>query len=371
MPKASIEGCLVILLRIYMFYYLGMKLVPFFNSFQVIHYVSFRALMGLLSTFFMSIFLGKRFIAFSAQAFANTARPFTPENHQQKGSTPTMGGLFIIIMTLFNVLLWCDMSRAEPWILGLALLLFGFIGFWDDISKVRYKKGISARLKFRLQIVCAFLLILSWIYLKNPSWVIYAPIFKGLVLPLGYLFIPWLIFVIVGTSNAVNLTDGLDGLAIGVLITNFVFFGSVAYVSGHIDFANYLHMPFVGCSEAVIVAAVLVGACLGFYWFNAYPAEIFMGDVGSLSLGATLAMFAIMTRQEMLLPLVGGVFVVEVMSVILQIASIKLRGKRIWKMTPLHHHFEMIGWKETKVTTRFHIITLVLSLFAAICLKIR
>ena len=354
-----------------MLYYLGMKLVPFFNSFQVIHYVSFRALMGLLTTFFMSLMLGKRFIEFSARAFQNTARPFTPENHQQKGSTPTMGGLFIIAMTLINMALWSDLTHSESWILGLSLILFGGIGLWDDIFKVKFKKGISARLKFRLQILCAFLLLIVWIYLKNPSWVIYAPIFKGLVIPLGYLFIPWLIFVIVGTSNAVNLTDGLDGLAIGALITNFVFFGGVSYISGHIDFAHYLHIPYMGCSEAVIVAAVLTGACLGFYWFNAYPAEIFMGDVGSLSLGATLAMFAIMTRQEMLLPIVGGLFVAEAMSVIVQITSIKLRGKRIWRMAPLHHHFEMIGWKETKVTTRFHILTLILSLFAAICLKLR
>ncbi len=354
-----------------MLYWLGMKLVPFFNSFRVIHYISFRSIMGLLTTFFMSIILGKRFIAFSAGSFQNTARPFTPENHQQKGSTPTMGGLFIILMTLLNMALWINWAHYEPWILALTLILFGAIGLCDDISKVKYKKGISAQLKFRLQLSSALLVSMLWIYLQNPSWVIYVPIFKVLVIPLGYLFIPWLILIIVGTSNAVNLTDGLDGLAIGTLITNFVFFGAVAYVSGHLDFANYLHIPYMGCSEAVIVAAIVTGASLGFYWFNAYPAEIFMGDVGSLSLGAILAMLAIITRQEMLLPIVGGVFVAEVMSVILQIGSIKLFKKRIWKMAPLHHHFEMIGWKETKVTTRFHIVTLMLSLLAAICLKLR
>lgn len=354
-----------------MLYYVGMKLVPFFSSLQVVHYTSVRSILGLLCTFLVSILLGKRFIAFSASVFQNTARPFTPENHQQKGSTPTMGGLFIILMSLINIALWCDLSHIEPWILALSLILFGGIGLWDDISKVKYKKGISARLKFRLQLVCAFLLVASWIYLQSPSWMVYIPIFKGFTIPLGLLFIPWLVLIIVGTSNAVNLTDGLDGLAIGALITNFVFFGGVAYVAGHIDFANYLHIPYMGCSEAVIVAAILTGASLGFYWFNAYPAEIFMGDVGSLSLGATLAMLAIITRQEMLLPIVGGLFVAEAMSVILQIASIKLRGKRLLKMAPLHHHFEMIGWKETKVTTRFHIVTLMLSLLAAICLKVR
>ncbi|MBI2344522.1 phospho-N-acetylmuramoyl-pentapeptide-transferase [Candidatus Dependentiae bacterium] len=354
-----------------MLYYLGMKFVPFFSSFQVIHYISFRAIMALLTTFFMSVLLGRRFIAFSASAFQNTARPFTPENHQQKGSTPTMGGIFIIGISFLNIALWCDLTRQEPWILALSLILFGAIGLLDDISKVKFKKGISARLKFRLQLICAILVILFWIVLKNPSWVIYMPIFKELIMPVGVFFIPWLILVIVGTSNAVNLTDGLDGLAIGILITSFVFFGGVAYISGHIDFAHYLHMPYVGCSEAVIVAAVLTGACLGFYWFNAHPAEIFMGDVGSLSLGATLAMFAIITRQEMLLPIVGGVFVAEALSVILQIASIKIFKRRILRMSPLHHHFEVIGWRETKVTTRFHIITLILSLFAAVCLKLR
>ncbi len=351
--------------------YLGMYLANFLSSFQVFHYISFRAIMGLLSTFFMGLLLGKRFIVFSASLFENTARPFTPENHQQKGSTPTMGGLFIIILTLLNTLLWCDLRSFQPWILLLTLVLFGLIGFLDDIFKVRFKKGISSRLKFRLQLICSLILALLWIFLQDPTYEVFMPIFKGFTIPLGLLFVPWLIFIITGTSNAVNLTDGLDGLAIGVLLINFVFFGGVLYIGGHADFASYLHVPFVGSGEAVIVAAVLTGACLAFFWFNAYPAEIFMGDVGSLSLGATLAMMAIMTRQEMLLPIVGGVFVAEAASVILQIGSIKLRGKRIFKMAPLHHHFEMLGLKESKVTTRFHIATLILSLFAAICLKVR
>jgi phospho-N-acetylmuramoyl-pentapeptide-transferase len=354
-----------------MLYYAGMSLAKLFPSFQVIHYISFRAIIALLSTFFIGLLLGKRFINFSAQVFQNTARPFTPENHQQKGSTPTMGGLFIIGLTLINSLLWCDLGLFQPWILLITLVFFGAIGLWDDISKVKSKKGISAKLKFRLQLLCALILAVSWVWLQNPSYEVYMPIFKGFMIPLGCLFIPWLVFVIVGTSNAVNLTDGLDGLAIGTLLINFVFFGGVLYMGGHADFASYLHLPFVGSGEAVIVAAVLTGACLAFYWFNAYPAEIFMGDVGSLSLGATLAMMAIMTRQEMLLPIVGGIFVAEAMSVILQIGSIKLFGKRIFKMAPLHHHFELIGFKESKVTIRFHIATLILSLFAAICLKIR
>jgi len=355
-----------------MLYYLGMHAMQTFSSLQVVHYVSFRAIMGLLTTFALSLLLGKRFIAFSAQTFQNTARPFTPENHQTKGSTPTMGGLFIIAMVLVNMLLWCDLGKPEVWILGFCLISFGGIGLLDDVSKVWYKKGISARLKFSLQLFCALFVTVGWIWLKNPSWVIYAPIFKGLVVPVGYLFIPWIILIIVGTSNAVNLTDGLDGLAIGALLINFVFFSGVAYVAGHAEFASYLHIAYTGCSEAVIIGAILIGASLGFYWFNAYPAEIFMGDVGSLALGAVLATLAVISRQEMLLAISGGLFVAEALSVILQIASVKLRkGKRIFKMAPLHHHFELMGWKESKVTVRFHIITLVLCLCGAICLKVR
>ena len=251
------------------------------------------------------------------------------------------------------------------------MTLFGAIGLWDDISKVIFKKGISAKLKFRLQLICALLIALSWIWLQAPTSEIFMPIFKWFTIPLGLLFLPWLLFVIIGTSNAVNLTDGLDGLAIGVLLINYVFFGGLLYITGHAEFASYLHLPYMGTGEAVVFTAALIGACLSFFWFNAYPAEIFMGDVGSLSLGATLAVMAIMTRQEMLLPIVGGVFVAETLSVILQIASIKLLGKKIFKMAPLHHHFEMIGVKESKVTIRFHIVTLILSLFAAIFLKLR
>lgn len=355
-----------------MLFYLGMQAMQTFSFFQVVHYISFRAIMGLLSAFGFSLLLGNKFIAFSARTFQNTARPFTPENHQAKGSTPTMGGLFIIAVVLINMLLWCDLSKPEVWILGFCMVSFGGIGLLDDLAKIRHKRGISARLKMGLQLICALFLTVGWIWLKNPSWVIYMPIFKDFVLPIGYLLIPWIVFVIVGTSNAVNLTDGLDGLAIGTLLINFVFFSGVVYVAGHAEFASYLHVAYTGCSEAVIVGAILIGASLGFFWFNAYPAEIFMGDVGSLALGAVLATLAVMAQQEMLLLVAGGLFVAEALSVIFQIISVKLRhGKRIFRMAPLHHHFELMGWKESKVTIRFHIITLILCLCAAICLKVR
>lgn len=354
-----------------MLYHLALALTSHLSALNVIHYVSFRAIIGLLSTFGMSLLFGRRCIDFSRKTFQNNARPFTPQSHQIKGSTPTMGGLFVILVSTINIILWTDLTKAEPWIMIATLSLFGSIGLLDDLFKIWYKKGISARLKFRLQLLCAFGLTMLWFLLKSPTSTICIPIFKHINIDLGYLIIPWAIFIIVGTSNAVNLTDGLDGLAIGTLLLNFSFFAGVAYMAGHAEFASYLQIPFAMCSQLVIVGAILIGASLGFFWFNAHPAQIFMGDVGSLSLGAALAMMAIITRQELLLPITGGIFVIEALSVITQIFSIKTFGKKIFHMAPLHHHFEMLGWSESKVTMRFHIITLVLCLCAAMVLKIR
>jgi phospho-N-acetylmuramoyl-pentapeptide-transferase len=354
-----------------MIYHLALILTTHFSALNVVHYVSVRAIVGLLSTFAMSLLFGSRFIDFSRKKFQNNARPFTPQNHQIKGATPTMGGLFILLISTINIVLGCDLTKAEPWIIIATLSLFGGIGLLDDIYKVWYKKGISARLKFRLQLLCAFAVIMLWFWLKNPSTSICVPIFKHINIDLGYLIIPWAMFIIVATSNAVNLTDGLDGLAIGTLLLNFSFFSCVAYMAGHAEFASYLQIPFAMCSQLAIVGTILIGASLGFFWFNAHPAQIFMGDVGSLSLGAALAMMAIMTRQELLLPITGGIFVIEALSVITQIFSIKTFGKKLFHMAPIHHHFEMQGWSESKVTVRFHIITLMLCLCAAMVLKIR
>ncbi|MBP6892632.1 phospho-N-acetylmuramoyl-pentapeptide-transferase [Candidatus Babeliales bacterium] len=354
-----------------MIYHLASTLTAYASACNILHYVSFRAIMGLMTTFFMSLALGGRFIDFSRKKFQNNARPFTPENHQSKGATPTMGGLFILFVSIVNMALWCNWSKAELWIMASTLIFFGLIGLLDDLYKTWYKKGISARLKFRLQLLCALGVTTLWIWLKSPTWVICTPFFKGINLDLGYLIIPWVIFILVGTSNAVNLTDGLDGLAIGTLLVNFSFFAGIAYLAGHVEFASYLQIPFADCSELTIIGAVLIGACLGFFWFNAHPAQIFMGDVGSLSLGAALAMMSIIARQELLLPIAGGIFVLEALSVIGQIFSIKIFGKKLFHMAPLHHHFEMQGWSESKVTVRFHIITLLLCLCAAMTLKIR
>ncbi len=354
-----------------MLYYFATLFQPSLSALNVVHYVSFRAIMGLMTAFGMSVLLGDRFIAFSRRVFQNRARPFTPASHLEKGSTPTMGGLFILQIALFNVFLWCDLQKPEAWILGLTLLLFGAIGLLDDLYKIWYKNGISARLKFSLQLLCALAVAMVWIWLKNPSEAICIPLLKHINPEFGCLFVPWIIFIIVGTSNGVNLTDGLDGLATGVLLLNIAFFSGVAYLAGHSAFASYLQIPFTDCSETVVVGGVLFGALLGFLWFNAHPAQIFMGDVGSLSLGAALAMMAILAKQELLLPIAGGIFVLEAMSVILQIASIKIFGKKLLRMAPIHHHFEMLGWKESKVTMRFGIITLILCLLAAVMFKIR
>lgn len=354
-----------------MLYHIAAALMSTFSVLNVVHYVSFRALASLLSTFVLSLVFGSRFIDFSRVSFQNSARAFTPDSHQGKGSTPTMGGIFIVLMVLINMLLWCDWTKPDMWILALTLLGFGAIGLWDDLCKVWYKNGISARLKSRLQLVISLGISLLWVWLKNPSTVIYMPVFKGLQIDIGYLFIAWIVLVLIGTSNAVNLTDGLDGLAIGILTLNFVFFGAVAYLAGHAGFASYLQIPFAACSEVAIVAAILVGASLGFLWFNAHPAQIFMGDVGSLSLGGVLAMMAIMARQELLLIVTGGIFVIEALSVILQVFCVKTWKKRLFRMAPIHHHFEMIGWSESKVTIRFYIITIMLCLCGAIMLKVR
>ena len=354
-----------------MLYHLALALKSHSNLFNIVHYISFRAIAGMITAFVLSLALGLKFIQLSKQTFQNKARPFTPQNHQTKGSTPTMGGILIIAISACSILLWSDLTKYDSWIILLTLVLFGSIGLIDDLSKVWYKKGLSARTKFRLQLICALILTIAWIFTKNPTTVICTPFLKGLNIDLGWLIIPWSILVIVGTSNAVNLTDGLDGLAIGTLILNFSFFTGISYIAGHAEFAHYLHIPFADSSQLTIVGAILTGASLGFLWFNTYPAQIFMGDVGSLSLGATLGMMALMTKQELLLPITGGVFVIEALSVIAQIFSIKKFGKKLLRMAPLHHHFELQGWPESKVTTRFHLVTLILCLCAAITLKIR
>lgn len=355
-----------------MFYYLAEFVTPFSSLFNVVHYVSFRAIAGLLSALAMSLIFGSWFIAMSRRFFRSKSRAMTPESHRAKDNMPTMGGLLMLMIIVINTFLWCDWLDPHVWVMLVCLLLFGAIGLWDDWSKIALRKGISARTKFLSQWSAAFITIMLWLFFcRGASTNMYVPFFKSIHPDLGLFFVFCGMFILVATSNAVNLTDGLDGLAITSLIPNFVVFSLISYLAGHFMLSNYLHIPFAATSELAVIGAISVGASLGFLWFNAYPAQIFMGDVGSLSLGAGLALMGIMSKQELLLPIAGGLFVIETLSVIMQVASYKFWGKRIFRMAPIHHHFELIGWPESQITARFGIISLVLCLLALITLKLR
>jgi len=284
---------------------------------------------------------------------------------------PTMGGLFIILIFVINTLLWNNLSKSEVWIFLLTLISFGTIGFIDDYAKVKKKKGIAAGLKFRLQILSSLTIMILWYIISAPNTTLCVPFFKNISPVLGWFIIPWGAFIIVSVSNAVNLADGLDGLATGPLMFNFSAFSTIAYLAGHKELSKYLFIPYANSAELTVVGATLIGALLGFLWYNTYPAQIFMGDVGSLALGSGLALMTIIARQELLLPLAGGLFLAETISVIAQVFSFKMWGKRIFKMAPIHHHFELLGWSEPKITIRFWIISIILSLLALLTLKIR
>ncbi len=333
--------------------------------------MSFRALASLLSTLLCSLVWGGWFIDKSKEIFRSKPRPFVPDRHKLKDDLPTMGGLFIIAMAALNILLWCDLRDSNVWIFLLTLTLFAAIGAWDDWSKISGRGGIAARTKLWLQIASALTIALVWRCCAHPATTITFPFFKCLQPDIGIVFFAWAAFLIIGFSNAVNLTDGLDGLAIGSLIQTYATLGIVAYLAGHAKLAHYLCIPYAGTAELAVVGATLVGASLGFLWFNAYPAQIFMGDVGSLALGAGLAIMALLAKQECVLLIAGGLFVGETLSVILQVLSFKLRGKKIFKMAPIHHHFELLGWQEPKIVVRFGIISFVLCLLALMTLKMR
>lgn len=354
-----------------MIYHLAHYLQSTCSFFNLFHYVTVRSIGALLSSLFLAFLFGNRFIDFCQRNFRSKVREHTPDSHQTKNNTPTMGGLFILLIFFINSLLWNNLCDIKVWIFLLCMLGFGAIGFWDDWSKIQSKKGISATLKFRLQVTLALVLASLWYFLAAPDTHLCIPFLKNFSPELGLFLIPWAAFIMIAMSNAVNLTDGLDGLATGPLICNFSAFTMIAYLAGHKKFAAYLFIPYAGSAELVIISATLIGALLGFLWYNTYPAQIFMGDVGSLPLGAGLALLGLMARQELLLVISGGIFVLETLSVILQVSSFKLRGKRIFRMAPIHHHFELLGWPETKITVRFWIISIVLCLIAVLTLKIR
>ncbi len=354
-----------------MIYHFSLYLKHYWPFFNVFHYVSVRAIASLLSSLGMFLLFGNRFLAISQQLFRSKAREFTPEAHKAKDSMPTMGGIFILAISVINALLWTNLNNPEVRIFLGCIIGFGLIGCLDDWTKIKYQKGISAGVKFFLQLIVAFFASIA--LMKTPffSTELTFPFFKNFTPDLGWLFIPWAMVVIIGTSNAVNLTDGLDGLAIGSLLPNFATFSLICYVTGHFFMALYLQIPHTGSAEIAVVGAILIGTSLGFLWYNTYPAQIFMGDVGSLALGAGLAMMALVAKQELLLLISGGLFVVETVSVVLQVISVRFTGKRIFKMAPIHHHFELLGWPESKITARFGIISMVLCLLALITLKLR
>lgn len=344
---------------------------------RVVEYLSFRGIISTLTALGMSLLLGP-FLIQSLQKlrFGQTIRQEGPQSHYNKAGTPTMGGLLILISIITSVLLWANLNNEYVLLMLLVLIGFGYIGFVDDYRKILHRKsdGLPARWKYCWQsliaLAVAFILWLSPFSHEVTQIVI--PFFKSISLDIGLFFIPLAYFVITGSSNAVNLTDGLDGLAIMPTVLVAGGLGVFAYASGNIDFAKYLYIPYIpGSGELIIVAAAMVGAGLGFLWFNTYPAQVFMGDIGSLSLGAGLGTMAVILRQEMVFFIMSGIFVMETLSVIIQVASFKLRKKRVFRMAPIHHHFELKGWPEPRVIVRFWIITLMLVLIGLATLKLR
>lgn len=360
-----------------MLYHLAQYLQEYYSGFNVFNYLTMRAILGILTALVISFVVGPVMIRkLSTYKIGQTVRDDGPETHFSKAGTPTMGGALILVAIAVSTLLWSDLNNRYVWVVLAVTFVFGVIGWVDDYKKLvkQDPKGLIARYKYFWQSACA-LVVAVYLY-KTASPVetqLIVPFFKSVAIPLGMIsFVLLTYFVIVGTSNAVNLTDGLDGLAILPTVMVGGALGIFAYLSGHSGFSEYLAIPYVaGVGELIIFCGALVGAGLGFLWFNTYPAQVFMGDVGALSLGAALGIVAVLVRQELVLFIMGGVFVMETVSVILQVASFKLTGKRIFRMAPLHHHFELKGWPEPRVIVRFWIVTVILVLIGLATLKLR
>ena len=360
-----------------MLVWLSDYLMQFNSAFAVLQYITVRGIFSVLTALGVSLLVGPILIrSLNANQIGQVVRDDGPQSHLSKAGTPTMGGVLILVGITASTLLWSDLTNHYVWVLLLVTLAFGAVGWVDDYRKVFRKNavGLPARWKYFWQsligIAAALALYSSALGPAETHYIL--PFFKSIALDLGIFYIVISYFFIVGFSNAVNLTDGLDGLAIlpSVLVGGAL--GAIAYLAGHVEFANYLQIPYIaGSGEVVIFAGGLLGAGLGFLWFNTYPAQIFMGDVGALALGAALGTMAIIARHELVLVIMGGVFVMETLSVILQVGSFKLTGKRIFKMAPIHHHFELMGWPEPRVIVRFWIITVMLVLFGLATLKLR
>ncbi len=356
------------------------KLIYLFHAeiswLNVFRYITFRTILATLFALVILLISGDWVIRkLREMQVGQHIREDGPANHKGKAGTPTMGGCLLLPVVIVTTLLWGDLNNLYVWLVLFVLCCFGAIGFVDDyLKKVRKSsKGLSGRAKMTLQVLSAFVVALSLYLSPGFDSRLNLPFLKNVTPDLGIVYIPLAIFIIVGASNAVNLTDGLDGLAIGPIIIAFSSYLIFAYLAGHVRIANYLGIPYVaGTGELSVLCGAVVGAGLGFLWYNAHPADLFMGDVGSLPLGALLGTVAVMTKQEIVLILVGGIFVVETLSVIFQVAYFKMTGgRRIFRMAPLHHHFELKGWPEAKVTVRFWIIAIVLALLSISTLKLR
>ncbi|MDA8561546.1 phospho-N-acetylmuramoyl-pentapeptide-transferase [Gammaproteobacteria bacterium] len=360
-----------------MLVWLSEYLSKYFHFFHVFQYLTLRTILGSLTALFVALFIGPSMIVrLSKYKVGQIIREDGPRTHFSKAGTPTMGGSLILVAIAFSTLLWADLSNRYIWLVLFVTLGFGLVGWRDDYLKLVKKNsnGLSAKYKYLFQSIIG---LSAAIYLYFTATLpvetnLVFPFFKDLFWPLGPLYIIFSYLVIVGSSNAVNLTDGLDGLAILPAVMVAAALGVFAYVTGNWQFANYLAIPYVsGVGEVVVFCGALVGSGLGFLWFNTYPAQIFMGDIGALSLGAALGIIAVIVRQELILFLMGGIFVLETLSVILQVISFKLTGKRIFRMAPLHHHFELKGWPEPRVIVRFWIVSFILVLCGLATLKLR
>jgi phospho-N-acetylmuramoyl-pentapeptide-transferase len=360
-----------------MLLWLAKYLSQYYHSFQVFHYLTLRCILTVLTSLCIALLVGPVVIRyFSRYKLGQQIYKLGPESHFSKAGTPTMGGVLILIPVFLCVLLWGDLTNRYVWVTAFITFGFGFVGWVDDYRKLIKKNSVGLRpwqkifWQSLLTLIAVVFLYATAQYPAETQLV--TPFFKYAVIPLGLFYIIFSYLVIVGASNAVNLTDGLDGLAVLPTVMVAAAFGIISYVTGNIFFARYLFIPYIpGVGEVAIFCSAIVGAGLAFLWFNAYPAQIFMGDTGSLGLGAALGVIAVIVRQEFLLMIMGGIFVAEAMSVILQVASFKLTGKRIFRMAPLHHHFELKGWPEPRIIVRFWIITVILVLAGLATLKLR
>jgi phospho-N-acetylmuramoyl-pentapeptide-transferase len=361
-----------------MFYHFFYPLSSDYSFFNVFKYITFRSAYSGVTALVLSLVLGGLMIRVLQKfQIREKIRSDGPQHHISKSGTPTMGGLLILATFGCSTLLWADLSNQYIWVVLLSALGFGAIGLRDDFLKLRRGEGITAKEKIVLQILLSLAIGIYLLYF-DPTRAEYAtrlsvPFFKGFQPDLGFGYLIFIVFIIVGTSNAVNLTDGLDGLAIGPIIIATLTYTGIVYICGHFNFAEYLQIQFIkDAGEVAVVSSAVLGASLGFLWYNSYPAQIFMGDVGSLSLGGLLGTIAVIVKHELLLILVGGIFVIEALSVIIQVGYFKYTGgKRFFKMAPLHHHFEQLGWSEPKVIVRFWIVAVVLAMISLSTLKLR